>query len=366
MAALWQRPFVVECAALRSRLLACGAAGSLASLVGPGSVVAKRSTVAGGGVFSYSEDDRDAARRDVGAERFAVSFEEVSAETLVAACEAQARSGDRWYYTAPLRASDDGGWDGVVGAGRSEPRRSSLWVGGCGSTTQAHYDVADNVLAQVVGRKRVRLWHPDQHFSLHVFPDAHPRARKAQVDVDAPGLGDARYPLAAGLGPPALDVVLEAGDAVAIPAFWFHHCEALDGGCSVNAFFPSRTAAAAADVLRSPMPPSATLRDAIDEAFCDRVYESRYAPLAGAYAALASDAPARVAARPPVVAASAEAAADDRERALGALRRTAGDDAAMAIGDIAVAHLLELWAVGLAGDAARVGPMLLGSDPGVR
>ena len=76
---------------------------------------------------------------------------------------------------------------------------------------------------------------------MHVFPDAHPRARKAQVDVDAPDA--AVFPLSEALGPPDVDVVLEPGDAVAIPAFSFHHCEALDASASVNAFFPAETRA---------------------------------------------------------------------------------------------------------------------------
>ncbi len=44
--------------------------------------------------------------------------------------------------------------------------------------------VADNILCQINGRKRIRCWNPSAHKVLHVFPDTHPRARKAQAPID--------------------------------------------------------------------------------------------------------------------------------------------------------------------------------------
>ena len=203
---------------------------------------------------------------------------------------------------------------------------------------------------QVAGRKRVRLWPPAAHECLHVFPDAHPRARKAQLDVDDPAAGG--YALGAGLDAPALDVVLEPGDAVAIPAFWFHHCEALDLSCSLNAFFPSRTAALAAEVLAAPRPDGADLRTELGPDLARRVYASRYAPLAAAYGALDAGPPP-----PPPPGAPPDAARRARDAAVAAL---AARDAGVV--DVVLAHLLEAWAMGLAGDAARVGDLL--RDPG--
>ena len=119
-------------------------------------------------------------------------------------------------------------WRGAIGDDVVDalPRKTSLWVGGNGSTTQAHYDVADNVLGQCLGTKRIRCWAPSSHWAMTPFPDAHPLARKAQVDVEA-------------MPDPDLDVILEPGDALAIPAFWFHHCEARDLSASINTFFPA-------------------------------------------------------------------------------------------------------------------------------
>ena len=104
-----------------------------------------------------------------------------------------------------------------------DPRGPSLWMGTSGSSTQAHYDVADNVICQMFGTKRVRCYNPGLARTLHVFPDAHPRARKSQVDFDDPDLE--MFPNFAELPPPDFDVVLRPGHALFIPAFWFHHVE---------------------------------------------------------------------------------------------------------------------------------------------
>jgi len=104
-----------------------------------------------------------------------------------------------------------------------DPRGPSLWMGTNNSSTQAHYDVADNIICQLHGTKRVRCYSPEAASALHVFPDAHPRARKSQVNFDDPDLE--RFPYFSSLAPPDLDVVLEPGCALFIPAFWFHHVE---------------------------------------------------------------------------------------------------------------------------------------------
>ena len=141
-------PRLVDCGTLRSKLRGVAPDGVAALL--PPSLVAKVSTAGAGGVFSYSEDDANATKRDVGAARFGVAFEDCDAAGLVAACAAQRASGERRYWTGPYRG-DDGAWWPVPDAA-SLPRATALWVGGHGSTTQAHYDVADNVLGQVAGR----------------------------------------------------------------------------------------------------------------------------------------------------------------------------------------------------------------------
>ncbi len=139
-----------------------------------------------------------------------------------------------------------------------DPRGPSLWIGTSGSGTQCHYDVADNIVVQLFGTKRIRIYTPSVGvYNLHVYPDAHPKARKSQVDFDyadfsnssgsihstniddASGVSDdsfsrsdenagkifQRFPHFSAVPNPAMDVTLQPGDALRIPAFWFHHVE---------------------------------------------------------------------------------------------------------------------------------------------
>jgi len=122
----------------------------------------------------------------------------------------------------------------------------SLWVGGLSTATQTHYDVHDNVLTQLSGRKRVRVWAPPGPTPM--FPDSDPRARKAQTVLEDGGGG-------AGAPEPILDVVLEHPSGVFIPAFFPHHCEVVSDpetssvSVSLNAFAQSETGTEAAAVL---------------------------------------------------------------------------------------------------------------------
>eukprot|EP00536_Pseudo-nitzschia_multiseries_P015352 jgi/Psemu1/42200/gm1.42200_g len=137
----------------------------------------------------------------------------------------------------------------------------SVWMGGTGVVTQAHYDTDDNVFVQVSGTKRFVFYAPSQSIDLRLYPDCHPRARKSQIDFDVdfehtssttsstPGSGKFPHshphshphppPLPPPPPQPDLEVVLHPGDCIYIPAFWFHHVETLSPSVSINSFVPS-------------------------------------------------------------------------------------------------------------------------------
>ena len=86
----------------------------------------------------------------------------------------------------------------------------------------------DNLLVQVVGRKRVVLFPPSDSAHLYLAGD------KSQVlDIDNPDPTHfPRFAMAT-----RHEALLEGGDVLFIPALWFHNVTALDFGVAVNVFW---------------------------------------------------------------------------------------------------------------------------------
>jgi tRNA wybutosine-synthesizing protein 5 len=91
-----------------------------------------------------------------------------------------------------------------------------------------HYDVMDNLLIQVRGRKRMALFSPSDALNMDLTGD------KSQVlDIDNPDCN--LYPKF--LLAQRYECIMEPGDIIFIPALWFHNALALDFGIAVNVFW---------------------------------------------------------------------------------------------------------------------------------
>lgn len=165
------------------------------------------------------------------------------------------------YFTAPVSEVADGallphaeGWQGLAfdTTTRDDHRACrpwlQLWAANAGSSTRCHYDVADNTFVQLSGRKEFWLWAPSFAADLNLFPDAHPRSRKSQLHFE-PELADRCCGV-----PEPTKVVLEPGDAITIPAFWFHHVFSLTTCVSLNVFAESPCKLAANSLLSLHLP----------------------------------------------------------------------------------------------------------------
>lgn len=91
-----------------------------------------------------------------------------------------------------------------------------------------HYDVMDNFLIQVTGKKRVVLFSPRDAQYLYLS------GSKSQVlNIDNPDL--AKYPLFSKAR--RYECSLKAGDVLFIPALWFHNVISEEFGVGVNVFW---------------------------------------------------------------------------------------------------------------------------------
>lgn len=101
-------------------------------------------------------------------------------------------------------------------------------ISSCGLQLWTHYDVMDNLLAQVTGRKRVVLFSPQDALQLYLSGD-----KSEVLDIDSPDLK--RFPEF--VKAKRYECVLEPGDLLFIPALWFHNTVALQFGVGVNVFW---------------------------------------------------------------------------------------------------------------------------------
>ncbi len=102
----------------------------------------------------------------------------------------------------------------------------SIWIGNR-TCIAAHFDNTENLACVAAGRRRFTLFPPDQIRNLYIGPlDLTPAGQPVSlVDIRNPDL--ARFPRFAAALEVAEVAELGPGDAVYIPALWWHHVEAL-------------------------------------------------------------------------------------------------------------------------------------------
>lgn len=111
--------------------------------------------------------------------------------------------------------------------------RFSFWFGPEGTITPLHFDLMNSFLCQVYGRKRMRLISPNQKHLMYNYMSFH-----TPIDLDRPDF--AKYPLFKNVN--VIDVMIHPGEAMFVPAGWWHHVTALDITISLsvmNFIFPN-------------------------------------------------------------------------------------------------------------------------------
>ncbi|PEQ11159.1 hypothetical protein B2G71_19100 [Novosphingobium sp. PC22D] len=100
-----------------------------------------------------------------------------------------------------------------------------MWIGPAGTFTPLHHDLTNNLLVQIVGRKRIVMVSPDEWPNL--YNDRHVFSLIKDITAIDDGLEAAN-----GIGAMAFD--LEPGDALFIPIGWWHQVTALDFSVSIT------------------------------------------------------------------------------------------------------------------------------------
>jgi hypothetical protein len=96
-----------------------------------------------------------------------------------------------------------------------------IWIGPAGTFTALHHDLTNNFIAQVVGRKRLRILPASEvgrlYNETHVFSDL--------PDLEG-RIDGTRFPRVAGAR--VAEVVLEPGEIIFMPVAWWHQVKSLD------------------------------------------------------------------------------------------------------------------------------------------
>ena len=118
----------------------------------------------------------------------------------------------------------------------------NIWMGSTGNITRAHYDMHDNINVQLLGRKDIILFPSTQLDELYPRSAWDYMSNFSQVDIEDPDLS--LYPKFSQATP--LHAVLEPGDFIYIPIYWWHQFYTLEASLNVNFWWRAR----AAQVLR--------------------------------------------------------------------------------------------------------------------
>ncbi|CAK9146765.1 unnamed protein product [Ilex paraguariensis] len=114
-------------------------------------------------------------------------------------------------------------------AGGGELRSLNAWFGPSGTVTPLHHDPHHNILAQVVGRKYIRLYPASISEELYPHPETM-LSNTSQVDLD--NIDGDEFPKMQDLE--FLDCILEEGEMLYIPPKWWHYIRSLTTSFSVS------------------------------------------------------------------------------------------------------------------------------------
>ena len=105
-----------------------------------------------------------------------------------------------------------------------------FWMSPADTGSPMHQDLPENLLAQVIGRKRLILVPPTDSRSMYRYPLTSHLPQYSRVDAERPDL--ACFPRFASARPTVVE--LDPGDLLYLPRLWWHQARSVDFSVSVN------------------------------------------------------------------------------------------------------------------------------------
>ena len=125
-------------------------------------------------------------------------------------------------------------------ADKSKEHIVNFWFGESATNTKPHYDYSNNFLAQILGRKRVRLYAPSATVNMYPYSIndtvmmggvKHPVVQGSQI-ADTDSIDEGAFPNFQLVE--VYEGILYPGDLLFIPAGWWHEVKSLDVSMSIN------------------------------------------------------------------------------------------------------------------------------------
>ncbi len=121
--------------------------------------------------------------------------------------------------------------------GDKGPLKLNAWIGTGGTRTPCHFDTYDNLLAQVIGAKYIRCFHPSQTSKLHVMKQSDTiygsQGNMSAVNCEMEDFS--AHPMAKEAI--FVETILFPGDVLFIPSGYWHYVRSLSTSASVNYWF---------------------------------------------------------------------------------------------------------------------------------
>jgi hypothetical protein len=119
------------------------------------------------------------------------------------------------------------------------PGKGMMWIGPRGTFTPLHFDLTNNLLAQVTGSKRIVLIPPSEtrhlHHRRHVFSDVHDVTDESRLALYPSARHARRY-----------ELELKAGETLYVPVGWWHQVRSTEFSVTLtftNFIWPNDAAA---------------------------------------------------------------------------------------------------------------------------